>query len=392
MTVDVMPGRDLAVIDSTPRLDVDYWTGCLVFATKLAEHVADTEFVPVPLRGRPEAVAAAILYGAEVGITPLEALRSIHIVEGRPAPSSELMRALIFRAGHTITVHESTGKRCRISGLRRGRPETERVPVEWTEDMARAAGLLGRQNWQRYPRAMLLARAASDLARILFPDVIKGLGYVAEDIATDETVWGPAESEGTPSAPRRKPIQRRTRARVPDVDTPVTDVPLDAPGADPGDRPPVAPPSADTVRPGTRETASGARPESTATEGETVPSAPARQPRYASEDDLPLPTEQEPEPAPVEPPPGPATMGAGMAKAVQAGLTRQLGTVATPAERHSLLAAVLGREVETSKTMTRAEGMQFLDAASRFEDGSASWAMDPDTGAVTVTEIRPADQ
>jgi len=112
------------------------------------------------------------------------------------------------------------------------------------------------------------------------------------------------------------------------------------------------------------------------------------------EDDLPLPVEQEPEPAPVEPPvPGMGkTMGAGMAKAVQAALTRQLGTVATPEERHSLLAAVLGREVETSKTMTRAEGMTVLDAMSRFEDGSASWSMDPDTGAITVTEIRPADQ
>src|SRR4029450_3537561 len=172
--------NELALIDQSAAVDIGKWAETLVFARQLAEVVADTEFVPGPVRHRPEAITALIVYGAEVGVTPMQALQGIHIVDGRPAPSAELMRAMVLRAGHTFTVHEMTGTRCRVSGRRREEPETERLVVEWTLDMARAAGLLGRPNWRNYPRAMLFARSSSDLFRAKFPDVVKGLGYIAE--------------------------------------------------------------------------------------------------------------------------------------------------------------------------------------------------------------------
>lgn len=357
---------ELAIVEP---LDVDYWTNSLVFAARVAEKVADTEFVSTALRGRPDAVAATILYGLEVGVTPMAALQGIHIVEGRPAPSAELMRALIFRAGHSIGVHEASGTRVRLSGLRRGRPETERVTVEWTLDMARAAGLLGRRNWQTYPRAMLMARASGDLARILFPDVIKGLGYVAEDAGADD-VFGPPET--TSRSTSRRALQRATATRPRPVDMD-SDTQMEEPRSAPdGHGPPV----------------SAEQPERTGDVG-GPPSAPVwedvRLPDVEPEETTP---EEEPPPSTPDVPIGPRMVSPGPLKAIHAGLTKQLGTSATHEERLSMLGAIVGRYVESSKDLTRAEGYRVLDYMDRFETGAASFVMDPETGEVAVHDLR----
>lgn len=60
--------------------------------------------------------------------------------------------------------------------------------VRWTMEDAKMAGLAGKNNWKTYPRAMLMARCTSELCRILFPDIIAGLSYTPEEIASIEGV------------------------------------------------------------------------------------------------------------------------------------------------------------------------------------------------------------
>jgi hypothetical protein len=395
---------ELATVDEGPRaLDVSYWGGVLVFAAQVADAVSDTEFVPGALRGRREAVAATILYGAEVGLTPMQALAGIHIVDGRPAPSAELARAMILRAGHTFHVVEMTGTRARVWGQRKGRPDSERVVVEWSLDMARAAGLLGRQAWQRYPRAMLVARATGDLARLLFPDIVKGLGYIAEDEPDALEAWAPADGDEAPVPAPRKPLQRRRRTPK---DTPVVEGPPTVLDPQTGETPEPLPPlrEADIAKP--RRTLDESEEIATAhaemLDDELAPPSapPSVEPPYPTAyipGDVPLPldrdegdelagvgTESPTDPAPVLPDPEPeapddegATLppriGVAPLKAVRAGLRRQLGTVATPEERHALLSAIVGHPVESSADLTRSEGYRVLAFFDELDEGLAGW-------------------
>jgi len=170
---------------------------------KLSQRISNTPFVPTALRGKNEAVLACVLYGAELGLGPMQSLNSIHVIEGRTAMSPELMRAMVARHGHRIDVIENSNDVCEVKGTRADTGST--ATVRWTLDDAKMAGLAGKNNWKTYPRAMLLARATSELCRIVFPDVIAGLSYTPEEVAS---IAGVEYEEPTiPAAPViEKPI------------------------------------------------------------------------------------------------------------------------------------------------------------------------------------------
>lgn len=153
---------------------------------RIAQRVADTEFVPQAFRRRPEAVLAAIQFGAELGIGPMQSLQSIDVIQGKPTLSAEAMRARVFAAGHTITTEAYTDEECVLVGTRKdGTTDT----VKFTMEDARRAGLAGKESWKKYPRSMLLARATSELCRMLFPDVLSAASYTVEELVDeDETI------------------------------------------------------------------------------------------------------------------------------------------------------------------------------------------------------------
>jgi hypothetical protein len=166
---------------------------------KLSQRVSNTVFVPSALRGKNESVLACIMYGAELGLGPMQSLNSIHVIEGRTAMSPELMRAMVARHGHRIDVVENSNTVCEVKGVRADTGST--ATVRWTMEDAKMAGLAGKNNWKTYPRAMLLARATSELCRIVFPDIIAGLSYTPEEVSSIEGIDFVPEitvSESTP--------------------------------------------------------------------------------------------------------------------------------------------------------------------------------------------------
>jgi hypothetical protein len=167
----------------------------------------------------------------------MQALSSLHSIKGRVAMSAEAMRAQALAAGHDLIITESTSAKCTVKGRRRNSEEW--TSVTWTIDNARQAKL-GGDNWTKYPRQMLQARATAELCRLVFADVIHGLAAVEE-----------LEQEGGQliAAVETSRVQRR-KAIAPPVDTPPFD---DTRTAGPGTSPGPGPVQAAEVTPGPAE-------------------------------------------------------------------------------------------------------------------------------------------
>ena len=83
---------------------------------RLADALAKADgFVPRHLSGKPAAIAAVILTGVELGIGPMEAMRGIHVVEGKPTMSAEMMLARARRAGVRTRWLETTDRVARLA-------------------------------------------------------------------------------------------------------------------------------------------------------------------------------------------------------------------------------------------------------------------------------------
>jgi hypothetical protein len=188
------------------------WIVLLAEVGQLAHAIANTEFVPKALRGDEAAIAAAILYGDEVGLSPMQSLAKIAVIDGRPALAAEAQRALILAAGHQLWFEDMTVTKVTVAGRRAGAEQI--VRVTWTMDDAKRAGIAGKQNWRSYPRAMLIARASAELARSLFADAIGGLAATEEldDIGDTPPPTEPEPVELKSATSRRR---RNTPAAAP---------------------------------------------------------------------------------------------------------------------------------------------------------------------------------
>lgn len=197
---------------------VQQWVTLLEPAAELAKQIANTDFVPEVLRNKPAAITAAILYGSEIGIGPMQALAKVDIVKGRPAPRAELARALALAAGHDIWVEESTNTRVKVSGKRKNSEHV--MSVTWTLDDVKKAGIVN-QAYQKYPRAMLLARASAELVRQMAPDVLGGIGMFAEE--ADGDLDAPAGE--TTTAPAKATTRKRAASPAPALPAAPIDMP-----------------------------------------------------------------------------------------------------------------------------------------------------------------------
>jgi hypothetical protein len=183
------------------------WAESARAAHAVAESLVQTSFVPEAFRNKPHEATAAILSGAEVGLSPMASLRSFDIISGTAAPRALALRAIVQSRGHEIWEVETTATRAIVRGRRAGSEQVQESV--WNIDRAKGLGLLGKHNWKAQPKTMLIARATAECCRLVAADAILGVPYAFEEL-----------DDGTPEAGERRTAQRRTTRAKATVDRP----------------------------------------------------------------------------------------------------------------------------------------------------------------------------
>jgi hypothetical protein len=153
-------------------------------AYRIAKVVHAAGMAPASLKSL-EQVMVAILHGLEVGLTPMNALQSIAVINGRPTIWGDGALGLIRASGlleymKEYFEHEDTPQMKAVCVVKR-KGEAEPVTTTFSVIDANKAGLLGKAGpWQTYPKRMLKMRARWAL-RDTFSDVLKGL-HLREEI------------------------------------------------------------------------------------------------------------------------------------------------------------------------------------------------------------------
>jgi len=135
----------------------------------------------------PEAAIVIMLKGKELGIPAMHAFSHIHVIEGKPTMSAELMLTMILSKCPDARVQyvQNDGEACLIEASRKAMGKTI---FGFSKSDAAGAGLMQKDNWKKYTRAMLRARATSEMARSMFPDALCGVSYTPEEIGGEVEV------------------------------------------------------------------------------------------------------------------------------------------------------------------------------------------------------------
>jgi hypothetical protein len=148
--------------------------------------VATSDFAPKDFRGKPESCLLAIQHGAELGLSPMQSLQSIAVVNGRPSVYGDTALAVCKGSPVCEWVRETIeGEGEHMVAVCQAKRRGDAQPVESRFGVAEAkkAGLWGKQGpWTQYPRRMLQMRARGFALRDAFPDVLRGL-VTAEEAA-----------------------------------------------------------------------------------------------------------------------------------------------------------------------------------------------------------------
>lgn len=165
-----------------------YQPGALAAQMDYAKAMAASDLLPRQYQGKPANLLWAISYGQTLGVAPLTAVQSIHVINGKPTASADLIAGLVRRAGHKLRVN-GDDRRAVAQIIRADDPDFT-FEVVWTIERAHAAKLTSKDTWKNFPAAMLKARAITEVARAACSEILQGTIYTPEELGANVDVDG----------------------------------------------------------------------------------------------------------------------------------------------------------------------------------------------------------
>ncbi|PPJ31878.1 hypothetical protein C5E45_32835 [Nocardia nova] len=215
---EIVPGRPKAGTAAAAMNMLREQAEMMSMAYDLAKSMVGTSMVPKIYQPKNETdkerekaaqnATAAILYGLELGLNPIQSLQQVFPVNNSPAIYARTMVALLKAKGYKFRTDEAGPERCTVSGWWPGdEPETS----TWDIERATKAGyvptidpdtgkyktkkfegsngkyekLIGNEKYLTIPEDMLWAKAAATVCRRLAPDVLLGIGRTVEDLESE---------------------------------------------------------------------------------------------------------------------------------------------------------------------------------------------------------------
>jgi hypothetical protein len=184
-------------------------------AFRVAKMVASSPFAPKDFQGKPELCFLAMQHGGEVGLSPMQSLQSIAVINGRPTIWGDAALALVQACPVCEYVREyMEGEGDNLTAVceakRQGYPSPSVSRFSVAD--AKKASLWGKTGpWTQYPSRMLQLRARGFALRNAFADALRGLvtAEEAQDYPQAEAAREPAmiRPQGQPARPLTKSVK-----------------------------------------------------------------------------------------------------------------------------------------------------------------------------------------
>ena len=184
----IIRGNEVAVLsDREPLSFLGIVPKTIAEIRQMAEVFAASDLVPAAYRGKPGNVMVAWQYGAELGISYMQALRSIAVINGNPALWGQMRLALCQRHPDYVDTDvkvsgEGESLAVTVTCKRRGRSDKTRT-FSWKD--AVKGRLTEKDTYKMWGVDMITHRAMKRATDAQWSDVLQGVACIEEEQAIE---------------------------------------------------------------------------------------------------------------------------------------------------------------------------------------------------------------